>query len=422
MRRCVVILLLLVSALSAFAQTKRPITDKDLFRFQWIGDPEASADGSRVVFVRVTVNEKKDNYDTTLWMVSTSGPDGPIRLTNGKRDSEPRWSPDGKWIAFVRGSAEPPKDGKPLPAEIALLSLAGGEAWVITDLPRSVSGPVWSPDGKHIAFLCDANSDDLAKKQRKDPAGESEHESDVKVITRAVYRFNGQGYLDPKHHKHIWIIDVPSGGDAKGAPKQLTQGEFDENEPTFTPDGSRIIFHTVRSAEPYYELSTTDVMSVPAAGGAVESLAKVKLGGLLGGLSGMTLSPDGKRISFIGAVQEPVRSYTQTDLWVLDLQPGAAPKNLTADYDYDMNRGVGGDNCAPRAPGHLSPAWSKDGSHVLDVVAKQGRAILVSIDAATGKVQELSHGNQAVAQFTSSGDGKVVVMNVSTPTMIDELL
>ena len=76
---------------------------------------------------------------------------------------------------------------------------------------------------------------------------------------------------------------------------------------------------------------------------------------------------------------------------------------------------------APRAPGHLSPVWSKDGTHVLDVVAKQGRAILVSIDATSGKVQELSRGDQAVEQFDTSGDGKVVVMNVSTPTMLDEL-
>ena len=135
----------------------------------------------------------------------------------------------------------------------------------------------------------------------------------------------------------------------------------------------------------------------------------------------MTLSPDGKRIAFIGAVQEPVRSYSEPDLWVLDLQPGAAPKNLTADYDYDVNSGVGGDNRAPRAPGHLSPVWSKDGSHLLDVVAKQGRAILVSVDATSGKVQELSRGDQAVEQFDTSDDGKVVVMNVSTPTMIDEL-
>src|SRR5208337_3770325 len=142
---------------------------------------------------------------------------------------------------------------------------------------------------------------------------------------------------------------------------------------------------------------------------------------LLGGISGMTLSPDGKRIAFVGAVLEPVRSYSRPDLWVLDLQPGAAPKNLTADFDYDMNSGVGGDNRAPRGPGTVSPVWSKDGSRLLDVIAKQGRAILVSVDASTGKVQDLSRGDQAVEQFAASDDGKVVVMNVSTPTMIDEL-
>jgi|HubBroStandDraft_6_1064221.scaffolds.fasta_scaffold02922_5 dipeptidyl aminopeptidase/acylaminoacyl peptidase len=421
MRRVAAVAIVFVLALSGFAQTKRSITDKDLFRFQWIGDPQASPDGSHVAFVRVTVNEKKDNYDTALWMVSTTGSDAPVRLTNGKRDSEPRWSPDGKWIAFVRGSSEPPKEGKPVPSQLALLSLAGGEAWVITDLPRSVGAPVWSQDGKHIAFLCDANAEDLAKKQKKEAAGEPEHESDVKVITRAIYRFNGQGYLDPKHHRHIWIIDVPAASDAKAAPKQLTQGVFEEEEPTFTPDGSRIIFHSNHSLEPYYELTTSEIMSVPAAGGPEQSLAKVKLGGLLGGIGGMTLSPDGKRIAFIGAVQEPVRSYSQPDLWVLDLQPGAAPKNLTASYDFDVNSGVGGDNSAPRAPGHLSPVWSKEGSYLLEVVAKQGRAVLVSVDATSGKVQELSHGDQAVEQFTASDDGKVLVIKVSTPTMIDEL-
>src|SRR5271167_1298677 len=121
MRRCafVVAIVLAVPFLSqvGIAQTKRSITDKDLFRFQWIGDPQVSPDGTRVVFVRVTVNEKKDNYDTALWMVSTAGTDTPVRLTTGKRDSQPRWSPDGKWIAFVRGSAEPAKDGKPPAAQ-----------------------------------------------------------------------------------------------------------------------------------------------------------------------------------------------------------------------------------------------------------------------------------------------------------------
>jgi dipeptidyl aminopeptidase/acylaminoacyl peptidase len=422
MRHCAVILLLAsLCALAFAADTKRAITDKDIFKFQWIGDTEVSPDGSQVAFVRIAVNEKKDNYDTSLWMVSTSGNGSPVRLTSGKRDSAPRWSPDGKWIAFVRGSADPGGEGrKPMPSQLALLSLAGGEAMVFTDLPRSASEAVWSPDGKRIAFLSDTNADDIAKKAKKETPAE-EHESDVKVITRAVYRFNGQGYTDPKHHRHIWIVDVPTSSETKVTPKQLTDGQFDESGISFTPDGSKIIYHTNRVAEPYYELPSSEIMSVSTSGGTSEVITKVKTGGLLGGVGGLKLSPDGKRLAFVGAVQEPVRSYSEPDLWTLDVAAGAQPKNLTANYDYDVNSGVGGDNRAPRASGQVSPVWSKDGSHIYEVVAKEGRAVLVSVDSSSGNVTELSHGNQAVEDFSASDDNKTIVMNISTPTMIDEL-
>src|SRR6516165_6613038 len=114
MRRCFVLAFLalfVLSCLPAVAQSKRPITEKDLFRFQWIGDPQVSPDGSQVVFVRVNVNDKKDRYETSLWTVATDGSSQPRRLTNGKHDSDPRWSRDGKWLVFVRGSGEPPKEG-----------------------------------------------------------------------------------------------------------------------------------------------------------------------------------------------------------------------------------------------------------------------------------------------------------------------
>src|SRR6266481_5582846 len=271
----------IVTALAAQNSTpqpgaaKRAITEKDLFNFVWIADPEVSPDGSRAVFTRVVTDEKHTGYETSIWMVATSGSEDPLRMTNGKHDAHPRWSPDGKRIAFVRGG-EKDDSGKPRPAQIAILSLAGGEARTITDLPKGASGPVWSPDSKRIAFLSSTTPEDIEKEQRKkneakaggattgasnkesaatgNPAAKADsdgdRESDIHIITRAVYRDNDEGYLDFKRHEHIWVIEVPTTSDEPAKPLQLTSGDYDEGEIAWTHDGSRIYFLTRRIDEP----------------------------------------------------------------------------------------------------------------------------------------------------------------------------
>src|SRR5580765_6259024 len=145
-------LLVLVSVValglaSAGAQGRRFITEKDLFKFTWIADPQISPDGAAIAFVRVTVNEKENRYETSVFTVPAAGGAAPRRLTSGIRDTTPRWSPDGKRIAFVRSTE---KDGKTQPAQIYLLQMDGGEARAITEIGTGAGNPVWSPDGTRI--------------------------------------------------------------------------------------------------------------------------------------------------------------------------------------------------------------------------------------------------------------------------------
>src|SRR5207248_5405150 len=256
-----VILVALIAATSTALGEKRNITEKDLFDFVWIGDPQVSPDGSRGAFVRVTVNEKKEGYNTSIWTVPLEGGEEPRQLTKGDHDSTPRWSPDGKFLLFVRATE---KDGKPDPPQLSILPMAGGDSFSFTELPKGASNPVWSPDAKTIAFTSETNAEDLAKQEKKKkkeeelkkavsetspslpPASsktpgekeaatqsaseqaakkaedESEHESDIRVIARAVYREDNEGYADPKHPGHIWTIQAPRNADEKVQPKQVT--------------------------------------------------------------------------------------------------------------------------------------------------------------------------------------------------------
>jgi dipeptidyl aminopeptidase/acylaminoacyl peptidase len=424
--------------------TKRAITEKDLFNFVWIGDPQVSPDGSRAVFTRVVTDDKHNGYETSIWIVATYGNEAPVRLTNGKHDAHPRWSPDSKFIAFVR-SGEKDDSGKPRPAQIAILSLAGGEARLITDLPKGASGPVWSPDSKRIAFSSTTTPEDIDKEQQKKneakgsgantaasagtsnkefaaagSATDSDHESDIHIITRAVYRDNDEGYLDFKRHDHIWVIDVPTTSDEPAKPQQLTSGDYDEGGIVWTHDGSRIYFLTSHIDEPYYQTGSTDIYSIASLSastrGTLEKLSTVPMD-----IGDFTLSPDGRRAAFHGSVSQPIRSYTQPDLWVMDLTSNAQPSNLTASYDFDMGDAVFGDNAAPRGGAGGTLYWSPDGSSIFDIVAKQGRTPLVRVDAQSGAVTEITHGEQAVLGFSVTPDAHAAVVLVSTPVMIGDL-
>src|SRR5207237_7223896 len=133
----------------------RAITATDQLPSGGVARPPTAPAGRQAAYVLVTVNAKHDGYDTSLWLVATDGLSPPRRITSGPHDAAPRWSPDGSTLAFLR-----PKDGH---TQLYLLSLTGGEAQQLTELPKGAGPAAWSPDGKTIAFSSTTAPEDLAK-------------------------------------------------------------------------------------------------------------------------------------------------------------------------------------------------------------------------------------------------------------------
>jgi dipeptidyl aminopeptidase/acylaminoacyl peptidase len=405
---------------------KRPITETDLFQFVWVADPRISPDGKQVVFTRVTVNKKKDGYDTALWIVPTDAGQPPRPFTAGPRDSAPRWSPDGRWIAFVR--APEPKGGdassssssssSSSDSQLWLIPATGGEAVQLTDLVKGAGPAVWSPDGKTLAFTASANDKDLAKweKQKKGEKTEDEHESDVRVISRAIYRNNGTGYLDPVRPGHLWTVTVPTAAGAPlPKPRQLTHGAREEKEPSWSPDGSLLYFNSSRTQEEYYESPDSDLWSVPAAGGEPQKVVDIA-----GPIQDFALSRDGKRFAFTGYLNgDKARSYNQPDLFVA--APGGPARNLAADFDYDVEGGVSGDQHAPRGGNPTPVVWSADGRFVISSTLERGRGNLRRFDVATGKSDLLTEGDHEVVSYSATPDASRWALVISTPTVVGDL-
>jgi len=417
-RDALVVVTVVLGSAQIAGQDRRLITETDLLKFAWIADPQTSPDGSQVVFTRVTVNAKTEEYETSLWLASTTGAESPRQLTAGPRDSSPRWSPEGVRLAFVRALE---KDGKPQPAQIFVLALDGGEGRPVTDLPKGASSPTWSPDGSKIAFASTNAPEDIAVSApptgvSAPPAGDGPKKSDVRVITEAVYRSNGGGWNDPTRPPHIWVTEVGAGATIAKA-TQLTSGKYAESGHVWAPDGSRLFFTSTRIDEPYYQQPKSEVFAVPAGGGPIQKIASIN-----GTISSPRPSPDGRQLAFVGTLNgTPERSYDQSDLFVAAADGAGTPRNLTATYDFDINGSIGGDQRAPRGGGGSGPVWTPDGQSVLIVSGEQGDANLLRFDMVSGKASHVYKGAHAVQAFTTSRDGKMLVALVSTQTNIGDL-
>src|SRR5687768_15282967 len=208
---------------------------EDLTRFRTASDPQISPDGRRVAFVVTTLSTEKDEYLSNVWVTETDGSTEPRRLTTGpKRDTFPRWSPDGKWLAFV-SEREPKKKG-----QLYVLPSDGGEPVRLTDLKNGVSNPQWSPDGTRLAFLSRVGGwqepEDEAERAKSKPA---------RVISTLKYRLDNEGWIHDRRN-HLFVASFDGAGAEAAAPKQITDGDYDHADPVWSPDGKSIAFVSAR--------------------------------------------------------------------------------------------------------------------------------------------------------------------------------
>jgi len=185
----------------------------------------------------------------------------------------------------------------------------------------------------------------------------------------------------------------------------------------WAPDGSRLYFTSNRHLEPYYETTGADVYSVPSNGGST-----TKVVGIDGQVGSIALSPDGKRIAFTGYPNaKPLRFYNEADLFVVDVTPGSQPRNLTMNYDFDIEGGLSGDQHPPRGGSGGGVIWSGDGRSIVVVTTESGRANLKRFAVADGKVDSVTTGNQDVVSYTAGSDGSKLVTLISSAVNIGDL-
>lgn len=222
----------------------------DLARFRHPADPTLAPDGSTVVVSVSRVDLEHDEYRSDLWLIATDGDTPPRQLTHGPNDAAPQYSPDGRWLAFVRTE----KGGKP---QLHVLPVAGGEPAKLTDHPLGVDSAGWSPDSLRLAYVA-----------RVPEEGRYGTDSDIppekeapRRITSRKYRMDNLGFTRDRR-PHVFVVDV-NGNDK---PVQLTDGDWDDADPVWSPDGSTIAFASSRHATREADV-ISDIYLVPADGG-----------------------------------------------------------------------------------------------------------------------------------------------------------
>jgi dipeptidyl aminopeptidase/acylaminoacyl peptidase len=391
----ILVLLLAVTNLVAAQQpAKRPLKLDDLVRMREVRDPQVSPDGQWVAYVVSTIDVKEDKSNSHIWMVSFDGKND--RQITWSQDSEnsPRWSPDGRYLAFT--SSRP---GKTKGNQVWLLDRQGGEAMQLTELKGRLQGYEWSPDSKRLALVvgdpdpeADANAPPSTEGGGGAGAGAAAKPKAPKPIVIDRYRFkqDGQGYLLSGRHSYIYLFDI----DTKKLDR-LTTSKWDEAVPSWSPDGLRISFMSNHAEDPDREPSA-QVFIAEAKPGATEK--QLTQASSRGGRSRLEWSPDGKWIAFLEGEEKKYGAYSMSHLALVPSDGSAAPTRVKAVEALD--RGVS------------SPTFSEDGKSIRFLVADDRSVYPARVDLAAGNVERLLALPVVLSSWDSAG-GRLVVLSGS---------
>jgi len=380
--------LLLAAGLNALPGGQ-PFSLDDLARLRGVADPEVSPDGTRVAYTVRTTDLKDDKHETHIWMTDWDGRET-VRLTTGKdSETEPRWSPDGRFLAFLSDRGDDDVE------QLWILPRSGGEAEKITEQKGAVEDFAWSPDGKRLVLVV-SDPDPNAPADKEE--GKKPKTKKPIVIDRFQFKLDGYGYLGARH-KHLYLLDRDS-----RKVEQLTTGNYDEQVPAWSPDGRTIAFVSKQGTDPD-RTDNWDVFAIePRVGAAARKLTTFE-----GsdndpewGDSRLSWSPDSRLIAYVQGGPDKLIYYGLHKLAVVPAA-GGPERVLTATLDRNV----------------LSPRFTADGSAILFMLEEDQAVHLAKIPVGGGAVQRIVGGRRLISGFSTAA-GHTAILS-STPQVPEEI-
>ena len=368
----------------------RNITIDDYFQIRDVAQPELSPDGQWVAYSVRTRILKDDKNEQCLWMIATHGGD-PVPLTaEGVSSSHPRWSPDGKYLSFLSAR----NDAK---NQVWLLDRRGGEAQRLTDVAQGVNDFEWSPDSTRLVLILqdpkpgDAEAAEAAKEKEKDKPAPKPKTPPPFVIDRLQFKEDTSGYLD-RRRTHLYVFNVVSKKST-----QVTNGDFDDSEPAWSPDGKSIAFTSNRSSDPDRNYNS-DIWVVAAnnvarsAGASPDDKGAhiTKITTNPGSDRQPAWSPDGKWIAYVSQTDVKAMIYATHHVAIAPATGGEA-KVLTLAFDRSVRR----------------PRFSADGQSIYFMADDDGTENLCRIAIAGGEVARPIGGRLSVSSYSLGKDGAI---------------